>query len=747
MVVRVLVTTYPGDDTLLLVPKVLGDVEERPFASAVLNLFAPDPMLPNGLWKAYVVLTWKLFGPTHPPFVLVGVGLHLLSSVLVWAFARRLGLSRGAAWVAAALHATAYPGFHAHVWPVGVQHVLTVLLVLAVLTLYLLTEQRRRAGLPISLHYPLTALVAIVGSATRTTSLTAPLAILVHAAFTSARDDDRRGFDLWAPVALASTLYPLATIVYLGEGDVPELFPALGHFLAGLLMRMPALVAYVYAVTLATLALVAVRALLVSRRLKSALAAPRARRLVVAAILVAASPLIVRLLLVFVWGVEHLLTPLPLALNSYNTARWHMTVAPFDLVGLGLGVAAVALFGVRRQGRDAVILLTVPFASFGTMFFGLGWRPNRYWIYVTPVLAIVVAAAAEQLWRRAGAGAYRPWLRAGILAATGLVIATNIAAVRLELWRHRLTDVFLVLDYVRAAELIRADLQASGPGAAGVVCVNGLEAPPNDPYWREAVQYPRSFRDHNATVILAQALGIRDLRRIRLDCPDGLPDARIYTVTGGGLTRAGRAVDPSEAASVRVRDLLQAGRFEEARAAADAAGARPFGARYLLGGAPDEDIDWITNGVSVFEWVDRLAANHDHWSGPPDLKVRFLGALLEAEMAAYVRLVFLREYATARLNAPTTLWDVRHALAAHRLRFRMATMNEIVSAVRAEPLLASDPAMMTFLENVVATSPTWRPTRDSMDFGSLRSATTVTFYAFLFRLIWSDLGLPIRAAS
>jgi hypothetical protein len=34
-----------------------------------------------------------------------------------------------------------------------------------------------------------------------------------------------------------------------------------------------------------------------------------------------------------------------------------------------------------------------------------------------------------------------------------------------------------------------------------------------------------------------------------------------------------------------------------------------------------------------------------------------------------------------------------------------------------------------------------------MDFGSLRSATTVTFYAFLFRLIWSDLGLPIRAAS
>jgi hypothetical protein len=92
--------------------------------------------------------------------------------------------------------------------------------------------------------------------------------------------------------------------------------------------------------------------------------------------------------------------------------------------------------------------------------------------------------------------------------------------------------------------------------------------------------------------------------------------------------------------------------------------------------------------VTTYPGDDRLAANHDNWSGAPDPKVRFLAALLEAETAAYVRLVFLREYATARLASPTTWREVHRAIAAHRLRFRMATINEVAAAVRDDPVLA-----------------------------------------------------------
>ena len=73
--------------------------------------------------------------------------------------------------------------------------------------------------------------------------------------------------------------------------------------------------------------------------------------------------------------------------------------------------------------------------------------------------------------------------------------------------------------------------------------------------------------------------------------------------------------------------------------------------------------------------------------------------------------------------------------------------SQIAAIVSSDPSLSSDATMMEFLEFTLATSAVWTPTRDSMDLGSLRSATTVAFYASLFRLIWSDLGFSARAVS
>jgi len=457
---------------------------------------------------------------------------------------------------------------------------------------------------------------------------------------------------------------------------------------------------------------------------------------ILATVVVAAAPLVIRWTLVLASGLAALFTPLSLALNSYNTARWHMTAVPLDFAVLGLGAAAIMLF-ILAGRRDAVVLLSVFLVCFGTMFHGPALRPNRYWIYLTPVLAIVLAGALERLWETVDARGSRRWWRVGIVAVGGLLVLSNICAIRLEVWRHRLTDVFLALDYVRAAELIRSDLLASDIGVDRAICVTGLESPPYDASWREIVQYPRSFREHNAPVILAQAAGRRDTSRIRLDCASATSDEPGYTASASALTRNGRSVDRFASAYTRIRDLVRAGHFEQARAMAEAPGARPFCARFLLGHMRDEDVEWATNGVSVFEWADRLVANHDNWSGSPDPKVRLLKAMLESEMAGYVRLVFVREYLRARAAPPTELREVRLGVAAHRLRFRMATMTEIAVLVRSDPFLAADPAMMTFLDNLVAVSPVWRPTRDRMDFGSLRWATTLPFYDFLGRLLLS----------
>ena len=62
-------------------------------------------------------------------------------------------------------------------------------------------------------------------------------------------------------------------------------------------------------------------------------------------------------------------------------------------------------------------------------------------------------------------------------------------------------------------------------------------------------------------------------------------------------------------------------------------------------------------------------------------------------------------------------------------------MAEVAALVRSDRALAADPTMMVFLDNLLASSPVWRPTRDRMDFGARRWATTLPFYGFLGRLL------------
>lgn len=172
----------PSDDTLLVVPALLADLDGGSLGHALTRLLAPDPpYLPRAVWKLYVLASLWLFGPTHAGLVYVGLALHAMASALVFTLATRLGLSRRVAWLAGSLHLTAYAGFHAYVWPVGVQHALTILGVLLLVTLYLATDRRWRAGLPSRGYYWATVLAALLSSLSRASSLIGPVAVLAHA--------------------------------------------------------------------------------------------------------------------------------------------------------------------------------------------------------------------------------------------------------------------------------------------------------------------------------------------------------------------------------------------------------------------------------------------------------------------------------------------------------------------------------------------------------------------------------------
>ncbi|HUG37942.1 MAG TPA: hypothetical protein VML54_13370, partial [Candidatus Limnocylindrales bacterium] len=419
--------SYPSDDTLLLIPLLLSQLDGQSAWSALGYLFAPNqPDMPRAAWKLYVIASQFLFGPSNAGLLWVGVALHAISSVLVGALARRIGAAPRAAWLAAGLHFTAYPGFHAYLWPVGVQHVLTVLGVLLFLNVYLITEARRRSGQPYRGWWCLATVCGIVSSLGRASSLVGPVTVLTHAVLHArGREERLAAFARWRMPVLLSTIYPMALLAYFGDLQAFFVVPKLLDAQEILAPRVGD--AAIFGLALAGVLLVVLLAGLVLDRAAGWPARlaerPRLRAALWAgAALFAVVPLI-RIAAVYVSSVEALLAPLWLALNSANTVRWHLTSFPGSALGVAAGAALLfAVLSRPRPGRDALVLVPL-FAALGLALFSMELRPSRYWIYVTPVLAIVLAMAMDRLADRLGAPTDRrpTWRHAALALACGVI--------------------------------------------------------------------------------------------------------------------------------------------------------------------------------------------------------------------------------------------------------------------------------------------------------------------------------------
>ena len=601
-----------------------------------------------------MLLSQALAGPSHAALVGLGVLLHVACSLLVWRIARGLGLDASAAWVASGLHLTAYPGFHAYLWPIGVQHVVTVLGVLALMDLYLATDRRARDGRPSRGLFWATVAVALLASLSRATSAVGPAAILAHAAL--GPGDPRRRlerYDRWRVPMFLALVYPLALTAYGNDVESLSGVPPAAEAIRLLVWRVSPAAAFGCLLAVTFGVLLVVRALL--GRAGDSSASPRrrlARRLGGAIAALALAP---KLAVVTIWGVGFLLAPLGSALLSHNTHRWHVASAPLDLVAVIASGLVVAFFaGVQRGNRDLLVLLA-PAALFALALHATEPQPIRYWIYLTPVLAIVLAGAASAAAAAVAATFYRStwWAALALAVAAGVVMVANVTAIRLQLWRHTLADSFLVLDYVRAADLISHDLAALGAGRNVRICVDGLTRMPHEEGWATIFAPSVPLGALNARIILARGLG-RSPDTVNVGCPAGSADPGMhrYRVDGTAIERDGRPIDAFARVDAELRELVAAGDYARAGAIVGAMpGARPFTIRHLLGELPDADAAWLTNGASILVWLGRTSDNHDHWYARADDKVAKLRALAAGEITAYARFQILADYVRRR-NAP-----------------------------------------------------------------------------------------------
>lgn len=628
------------------IPAVLRHAEGRSAWGTLVAFLEPGPALFS--WPAMMVFPWLFQGRLHWPFssmVLLSVLVHMANAGCVFWTGRELGLSRGSSVLAALLFLTMFIHFHAYLWPMATQHSLIVFSLLITLGLYLRTERAMDRREPRRLLlYGLTLLVAWAGSLQQATLILPPL-ILVDLLLSS-RSGEQRGvrYDRWVPLFLVQPIYSILQLALVGDRVTSPLFAA-GDWPAG------ARVAGLYAPVLASV--------VGGRWLVRARHGPRLLGVGVLVGFLFLFPLRDKRQILFAYNalgpftsaLASFLDPFEAALRMDSTMQYYFIPAQISGFAFLLTVLCVALFWflrIREQRRLWILFvwyavcLTYIFLHPHVASSFPAQMVSRYFIYFTPVVAWVVSSVLFAVLEPCSGGSRMRRAVQG-LVLSGLLLGlcgANLVAIRVAVFRGKFFNTYGIYDDLRIAQLIREDLERSRvalPAAGVEVYVNRMV--PLD-YLPSLGQYlpPGGVPFENFRLVASDALRKLPVRGLHVNAPPPYPaGARIFQVTGARLEDTGG--HPADLFLVRFEQGLQEwaqGRSAEAiRLLEEAASARPFLLRYLLGSCRLEDARWITRGAGLREWLEEVIRRFETGQAVAKPKLHQTAAIVRAELLDY----------------------------------------------------------------------------------------------------------------
>ena len=291
---------------------------------------------------------------------------------------------------------------------------------------------------------------------------------------------------------------------------------------------------------------------------------------------------------------------------------------------------------------------------------------SRYFLYLTPLFAILFSCALlyglTVLTRKAG------WSRRGRdLALAGLLLALcvpNLLAIRLALFRGRLTNTYLIYDDARLARLIQEEVAAQGDASfspdrlviRGAVPTLFTKMP-----WKPPVDYARIGHD-NLRRLLGEAFGDRRMRAVRINeaSPAG-PGTAVYRIEEERvLDPKGRSIEPFSRTMSDALSRMREGKDPEAAALfKEAVRQRPFLLNHMLG--PHlrlSDLGWITDGGDFRGLLGRVDVRHRRWGVGPQQKSLRTSRLVRRELSNYVLCLFCLSALERRAGreGPSRFW-------------------------------------------------------------------------------------------
>ena len=448
-------------DLWWMMPLMKAETQRRSGLGLLVFLLSPAPfLLGQPLLKCYLGLHTSMVGFSIPKLLGLSMVLHALNAWGVYGLSRGLGFSKRVGGIAGVVYLTMFAHFHAYLWPTAVQHLIAVGTVLALMNLFLRADQRMRLDRPAGSWYTGT-LVTMAFASLQRSALLGPLLMMVHVLFASASTEERKqSFDQWLPGWILCGIYPSVALASVGDPRITALFfhwP--GPVFAKALVLWGSGIAFL---------------LLVRRGIFFWERHPERRASLRGFVLLGMIGGIVLWALrdkrqwVFLYNAvvpftattAAFLEPIRTALLIPSTEPYHIIPPQISIWSVGLAAALVAVFAAGTPARRRVLPVFGVWYAVGLLYFLQPYSsfpvhiPSRYFIYLSPIFAIVFASVVSRAGETAARRFQIPpfWREAAVVGFVAALCIPNLVAIRLELFRGRLANTYLLVEDLHSGE-------------------------------------------------------------------------------------------------------------------------------------------------------------------------------------------------------------------------------------------------------------------------------------------------------
>ncbi len=682
---------FHEQDLWTMIPIISFFAQEHSFFENLkMFLFDPTPTNEGDPWmNLYLLLVPIVFGLQAKYFIFVALVIHFSCAFLLYALLRKLDLGFRIAFFSALIYLTMFIHFGYYIFPMAAHHFIVLFFSLLILNLYFETTKRIDDNGNWKHLFWLTIGVNFLASFCQITILLLPAAILCHILISSKDGQDRvKKYDIWMPLFITYLGYPLIRLLYSGFLHL-SIFLHSGFKAPNNIMPFP--IAFMLGISL----LFMFRDFLqlysryrLGRALKTLCIASIILYTIVFIAVSARGDLMtpskvklseslspVNLIRPLVVMLVNFISPLKAALSIDSTKPFHIIPTQNNPIGylVVLFFAVVFMKKYLLKHKSLIVFLIFYIVELRYARIATTVLYSRHFLYITPLFSVMFCSVFIYLY---DAIMSRTRLRDNIkeiiliLVFAGLCLP-NILAIRLEMFRGRMANTFYLYDYIKAADMIKKDIESSNAGrrveeksifvknVASMPFYRGLE------FW--SPELDEHLRLDPFRYAFVQALSDGSMVGININ-PSGrvtgkftyeIKYAGIYNAAGLNIDKFSSYLDEAE------KELISGNNKEAYILLTKAAGIRPFLINYVLSKYELRDLKWITGGSDLKSWTDSILKyelrdlmfitnGNDLKSWTDDVikditgynmaKFKYVSPVITKEINSYIKCLFYKAY-------------------------------------------------------------------------------------------------------